>query len=273
MVSQALAVDITGPVQTEDLTPDAAVDELLRRIDHAQPEVAGLVALALDQVVPAAGEDVAIVRLRLRARRRFDGDPLHASELEALGTDPASTRAFGDWLRLQPSGAAVAVVVRQVAASRADLERWARGATLEDRTTAWTAMLEAHDLPARMTAVGGVGVDTRVIQTLRAQVLSAPRQSQRDQAVGLLLTTRIPSQSREASELVLALLATGIVGDALLAIDVARWAGGAHRSMAPRIRQGFATVFGDRGRRLTREQRDTLDGLGLAPRERRNRRS
>lgn len=271
-VDRLLAADVYTPVR-EQLRDPAVQAELLSRIDQLEPGPARLLAADLDTHQPRDGDELAHLQLRMRARTRFDGEPISVTELSVLADDAVSTAMFADWLALGPTGGAVAAVLPGVSPTRLSLSAWARRVTDDDRTTAWIALEQTSATLALLEAVGRPGVTAAVVEPLRSKVMAGSRQSDRDDQVARLETATLATGSahrlRAASELALSLLGTSIGGDARLARRVVQWAGGPAQGYQTKLRASFDVAVSVHESKFSDSDKRYLEERGLLTKRKR----
>lgn len=278
-VAASLIASVTATLPAAPATPPAAlVTDWLKRIEGLPAKQGKAVDAELAQLTPTApGPTVTLTRLRIAARRAGRLSPLTPNPiLPSAGVPEASVMA-GEWLASRPKPENALKVLTAIAVGTNPLSRYAEAITTEQRTTLWIALEKDHASEAHLKAVGKAGVYGEAIEHMAPEILTPTQQTQRDKATDRLLTAvfaEAPTRAerergetlghRAASQLALALLATDINDNVILAARVIIHSKGCAHGTKTKLRSAFTTfATGKQTRNFTKAQAKALRRMEL----------
>ena len=262
--SDMVAQDIASSIGQRP--SDALAAEVHSVLRSAPKDAAAKVDAFLADSPSLAGYQVTILRLRLAARRRAELPALPAELVEDVSTEATGQVLVEEWLRSRPSVQEALKLMRGVATPSAEaLGAYAAGLSPDDRTNLWISLEGAGLNEDLLRAVAQEGVTADAARLMRMKIEAESRQPARADLVRRLLTAPLndPLSKSEASELVLYLLGTGYVGDAVPAADLVLHAGGAAHGYGRAIRSKFDTVVSRNRKLLGKNRREQLVAKNL----------
>lgn len=247
---------------TEAGTSPAFAKEAINRTILLPPSGA---ARLEEHLASSTGTPLVALRLRIAAASRT-GSEVAADDVLALKDSPDLSSELGnEWLALKPTLAEAQMVIGGVSVSIASLGTYATALDVGDRSAlsidcerrGWTISV--------LKSVGAAGVSSSAIRHIGAKVAASTQQAKRDGLVARLLAAKLDEQPAHtsATELVLQLLATDVLGNAGLAARVAIASGGAAHGKVITVRSAFDSVVAAKPRAITKGEQDRLRAIGL----------
>lgn len=208
-------------------------------------DAARALSARVDEYEPSVTEASTVLGMRMTARAVFGGEAPAASELSEIDPADLTTGLVGKWLALEPTAAAVCVVLPSVPFTPAAARRYSETLSTDDRTALWLVLREAGAPDGALSAVGLVGVGVAAVQGVRERVESATRERDRTDAARQLIDSAKPAADVEnevkkvTSELAEVLIAKSTAGDFRTAADLVIWVGGAGHGYTMSMRAQF----------------------------------